>query len=136
MPQEDYFKREIDKLGKILAKALSGLNGLKLEGRLPEGIEEINSVFQTELGIDLLALISLPEKEFLSFLLIEKKLNNLQLELIADLLFESVSDQDPDTASKCSKALVLYKAVTENESDYSINRRFKIEAIRQLSGLI
>jgi hypothetical protein len=133
MPQEDYFKKEIDKLGKVLAKAVADLLSLKSKGQLMDGIDAASHVLKTELDTDLETLASLPVNALLPFLVSEKKLNNVQLELIGDLLFESAGN-DPAAAAKYDSALAIYKAVTDNEPDYSVNRHYKIELIRQLSG--
>jgi hypothetical protein len=135
MPQEDYIKREIDKLGKLLAKALADLLGLKSKGKLPEGIEAANVILQSELELDLNALLSIPENELLT-VLSRKKLSNVHLEYIADVLFESADGGIDDLSlAKYSRALIIYKAITDQEINYSINRHFKIDAIRAISGL-
>jgi hypothetical protein len=131
MPQEDYIKKEIDKLGKVLAKAVSDLLGLKSKGRLNDGVNVTNQTLRTELGIDLEMLAALPANKLLPFLVAEKKLSNVQLELIADLLFES-AEHSPAAASKYTGALSIYQAVTETEVNYSINRHFKTELIQRL----
>ncbi|MCW3101888.1 MAG: hypothetical protein JWO09_328 [Bacteroidetes bacterium] len=131
MPQEDYIKKEIDKLGKLLAKALADLVRLKSKGQLSDALNVTDQTLRTELGIDLEALCALPQNELLPFLAAEKKLSNVQMELIADLLFES-AENDPAAVSKYTRALRIYEAVTETEPNYSINRHFKIELIRRL----
>ncbi|MDF2436369.1 MAG: hypothetical protein K0Q95_745 [Bacteroidota bacterium] len=131
MPQEDYLKREIDKLGKVLQKALADLLGLKLKGRIMEGIELTDSVLKEQLDIDLNSLAFIPEDQILSFLYETKKLSNVHVELIADLLFEYA----PESSSPYPiyrKALLLYKHVNDNSVDYSINRHFKSESILKL----
>jgi hypothetical protein len=133
MPQEDYIKREIDRLGKVLAKALADLLGTKARGNSHEGLHAINNVLISELEIDLDGLLLLPESELLSYLVKTKKLNNAQMEILGDLLFESAVGEDPVTdAIKYRKTLSIYNAITENELTYSVNRHYKIKVIRQL----
>jgi hypothetical protein len=133
MPQEDYLKREIDKLGKILAKALADLLHLKSAAKIPEGIENIEKVFETELNVSIKSLLFIPETEFLSFLVQRKNLNNKQLELIADIFTELADHSEEATSSDIYKrALLIYKYVTENEIDYSIHRHYRIESLTEL----
>jgi len=136
MPQEDFIKREIDKLGKILAKALADLLGLKLDGKVNEGVDALNVTLKKELNFTIEELIDLPEDELFSFLITTKKLNNNQLELLADMLVQ-VAETSNDNRSTIAykKALIIYKSVTENEINYSINRHNKIESINQQLGL-
>jgi hypothetical protein len=136
MPQEDFIRREIDKLGKILAKALADLLGLKLDGKVNEGIDALNETLKKELNFTIDTLIDLPENELFSFLITTKKLNNTHLELLADMLVQ-VAETSNDDRSKTAykKALIIYKSVTENEINYSINRHYKIESINQQLGI-
>jgi hypothetical protein len=130
MPQEDYFKREIDKLGKLLAKALADLLNLKSANKLTDGIESVNQIFKTELNVTIDSLLQISENEFLPFLVNAKSLNNNQLELIADILVETADNSEKKLSLNAyQKALLLYKYVTENESDYSVNRHYKAESI-------
>jgi hypothetical protein len=131
MPQEDYLKREIDKLGKVLQKAIADLLGLKLKGRIMEGIELTNSVLNEQLDISLHSLVFLPDDQIISFLYETKNLSNVHVELLADLLFEYAA-QSADPAPIFKKALLLYDHVSGNSADYSVNRHFKSEAIRKL----
>lgn len=131
MPQEDYIKREIDKLGKVLAKVLAGLLGLKSEGKLSDGIAVTNQSLKAELDFDLDTLLALPENELLPFLAGTKKLSNVQMELIADLLFESADESSAHYLSRYSCALAIYEALRDNELTYSISRHYRIELIRQ-----
>jgi len=133
MPQEDYLKREIDKLGKLLAKALADLLNLKSKGKFSEGTENIEKVFETELNLSIKSLVLIPETEFLSFLSQIKNLNNKQLELIADILTEIADHSKEETSSGIYKrALLIYRHVTENEIDYSIHRHYRIESLTEL----
>jgi hypothetical protein len=136
LPQEDYIKREIDRLGKVLAKALSDLLGLRSEGKLQEGIQSANETLRSELDIDLDILVSLPEKELL-LLLTQKGLTNSHLGLIADLLAESISGPATADEQKLSRALLIYSFVSNNDLSYSMERHLKIEKIRtQLNKLL
>jgi hypothetical protein len=132
LPQEDYIKREIDKLGKVLAKALADLLGLKSTGNFREGIQSVNNILQSELNTDIDTLANLPENDLLPFLA-KKNLSNNHLELLADLLFESAAERPKEECrNKYSRALLIYHFVTENDISYSINRRYKIDVIKAL----
>lgn len=132
MPQEDYIKREIDKLGKVLAKALADLLGLKSTGNFQDGIKSVNDILQSELKTDINILSNLPENDLLPFLA-NKNLNNNHLELIADLLFESAAECSiEECRNKYSRALLIYRFVTENDISYSINRHYKIDMVNGL----
>ena len=130
MPQEDYFKREIDKLGKFLAKALSDLRHLKSVGKVQEGIDKVNKTFETELDISVDSLLDLPVNEFLDLLINSKKISTLRMEYIADILSEIADNLENTKAlTAYKKALTLYKYIVDNESDYYIGRHYKIERI-------
>lgn len=129
MSQEDFFKREIDKLGKILAKVLDDLLNLKSSGNVSDEFESVNEVFQAELKVSLFSFIHIPDNELLLFLT-QKNLSNSQLELIAGILTELAEDAKSERSVFYRKALIIYSHITESEKDYSVERRIKMEYIK------
>ncbi|HEX8515762.1 MAG TPA: hypothetical protein VF868_06140 [Bacteroidia bacterium] len=131
MPQEDYIKREIDKLGQVLAKALADLLGLKSQGNSEQGIQAANDTLRSELNIDIETLFNLPWQELMLFLE-EKNISTNHLELIADLMHESVTGSRAECMVKYSRVLLMYQFINDSNSCYSVNRHYKIDRLKSL----
>jgi hypothetical protein len=65
LPQEDYLKRQIDQLGQVLGKILADLIGLKTQGHIGEGIEEVNQKLKSELNLNINELTLIPVENFI-----------------------------------------------------------------------
>ena len=65
MQQEDFIKRQIDQLGRVLAKILSDLSGLKTQGSLSERIEVVDQTLKNSLDLGIEDLISIPPNKFI-----------------------------------------------------------------------
>jgi hypothetical protein len=130
MAHEDYFKREVDKLGKVLATALADLLNLKSAHHVGDKMEFINHVFQTQLDISISSLTRLSDEELLKTLK-EKKLTNTHLELIADILTETSGiEGSKEALNLAHKALLIYNHVAENEKTFSLQRHDKMQKLK------
>ncbi|MHC1704517.1 MAG: hypothetical protein AB9846_11465 [Tenuifilaceae bacterium] len=138
MQQEDYLKRQIDQLGRVLGKILADLLGLKTQGQAGQVIEVTNLALKDELDLNIDDLIALPEEEFISTLVVGKKLNEMHLEKLAEILFLIAEDSKyQEKENKKSKelylrAFLIYDHLNRTSSTYSFDRQYKIEEIRKI----
>jgi hypothetical protein len=136
LEQEDYIKRQIDQLGYVLGKILSGLLGFKTQGRLNDGIGMVSPILKKELDMNLEELISIPADVFIQTLTGNKKLNNDSLNCLAEILFllsENPEKSDPNgdiMRELKRKALLIYEHVEETSSTYSYDQHLIMEKIR------
>lgn len=131
----DYFKKQIDQLGQVLAKLLSDLLKLKSEGNATSGIQATNEVLQNELSIDLPQLLSIPEERFIEELK-NKKITDDNLNRLADILWMLAEDANEQGAYSRTvlrkKCLLLLEHVQQSDSTYSMERHEKIERIKKI----
>jgi hypothetical protein len=138
MEQEDYLKKQIDQLGRVLGKILSDLLGYMSRGEAAQGIEAVRRDLKTGLGLDVDELLSLPAGQFLETLRTEKKLNSAALEKLSEILLLMAGNPEPGmktgpaARSLLEKALVLDEFLETASTTYSMERKNTIRRIRSL----
>ena len=133
MEQHDYLKKQIDTLGMVLRELISQIIGLGNKGENSQGIEITNMTLQNELDIDIESLILIPVDKFLDTLLSKKQLDNVNLELLADTLFEYADNLlESDNSTKkllFEKVLLIYNYIDNEDTVFSFDRHLKVERI-------
>ncbi len=138
MEERDYYKRQIDLLGKVLGKLLMELIGKKRNGGLNDGVEITNQVLKNKLDVEINDLITISNDEIIDFLKLEKQLNDVNLEQIADLLLINIETnsenriEDIDGLNLLEKCLKIYNYIQANDRTYSFERNIKIQKIQLL----
>ena len=138
MEQEDYLKRQIDQLGKVLGKILAGLMGLKARVQVSQGIESVSQVLKTELGLNLEDLTLIPADLFLTTLIDTKKFSDNNFEQLAEIMFliaEELNTKNIDILKMKSlyeRALIIFEILDQTSSTYSFDRHSKIKKIKKV----
>ena len=133
MEQQDYLKRQIDQLARILGKVLTLLPGLNKNGQLTYAYEASEQIIKTELDIDIRRLINMPSDELINYLKSEKYYTNQNLGKLADILFLTAQyATDNDKQSLYLKSLSVFEYLETAEKTYAIDRQLKIKQIREL----
>jgi hypothetical protein len=138
LEQEDFLKRQIDQLGRVLGKLLTALLGFKAQGRISEGIESVDQALKTELGLNTNDLTLIPAESFLITLLDTKKFSDDNFEELAEIMFLIAEGLNAsDTADRKMKklyerALIIYEILDETSSTYSFDRHSKIGKIKKM----
>jgi hypothetical protein len=136
LEQEDYIKRQIDKLGQVLGIILSDLIGLKNQADIQSGIDSVNQAFINELNLNLNELIAVSKEDFLNTLLDTKKFSNESLEKLGDILLllaEETEQRNSDNnkvRKLNEKSLCIFEYIDRVSACYSIDRNSKIEEIK------
>jgi hypothetical protein len=120
MLQRDYILRLIEEFGKFLA----AITGLKLEGKLEEALKKVDETYNELLEIDPKVVKSLNEDEVLPFFQEEKKYDNKQLNMVAELLYQEgmiyTEEGDPVSARNVlEKSKILINYLMDNDSTFS-----------------
>lgn len=138
MEQEDYIKRQIDQLGRVLGKILSNLIGIKTHGQMSEGIEAADQALKTEIGLNIDSLILIPTDSFLAKLLDIRKFNDSNFEQLAEIMFLiaeefNVTNTEVGKMKKLyERSLIIYEILDKTSSTYSFDRHSRIEKIRKV----
>lgn len=135
MPQEDYFKRQVDQLALALAKLLDRFVRLKSTGLLNNDIQNFNHDLKEEIGLDLNDLSSLGA-ESVTQILKERKLNDLHLDMLGEMLFQLAdfyeqSNEREKVKSVYGKLILIYEELASRDPIYSLERHFRIEKMKK-----
>ena len=136
MQQEDYIKRQIDHLGRILGKILADLLGFGSQGMTMENVESV--IWELNEGIGLTAgdQFSVPEEEFIEQLKDVKGLNEENLDKLANIFILLAGGPEPAVSpDKKQKLYALSLAIFEHletvSHTYSLDRHLKMDKTRQ-----
>ena len=138
MEQEDYIKRQIDQLGRVLGKILADLTGYKARGQAGIGIEATFLALKNQLDFDIDNMISLPSETFIHTLLEGRNMNADSLNSFAEILFilaETTDDTKPGSEKKkklFERALTIYEYLETSSATYSFDRHSKMGKIQTI----
>jgi hypothetical protein len=132
MEQQDFLKRQIDQIGRILGKILADFIGLKNKGLINEGIELTSQSLKSELDLDVDGLITIPTDQFISTLIRKKNLTNGSLHKLAEMLLLIADSRQENTKKLYEKCITIYEYLEKVENVYSLDRQWKIERIKNV----
>lgn len=137
MEQQDYLKRQIDQMAKVLGKIIADITGLKDQGKVNEGMEIADQTMKSELALDMGDLLKIPKNEFIDTLINKKQVHNENLEQFAEMLSELADGwlkQDAGEKAKdlYEKALAIYEYLEETGSAFSFGRNMKKQNINNI----
>lgn len=130
MFQRDYILRMIEEFAKFLA----AITGLKAGGNLEEALKKIDEAYNELLEVDPKMIKSLSEDEVLDYFQKEKKYDNQQLNMVAELLYQEgmiyVEEGDPVSARNVlEKSKILIGFLMDNDSTFSFDWYEKLHEI-------
>jgi hypothetical protein len=133
MGLEDYFKKQIDQLGKVLAQLIADMIGLKAQGQETEMVAVVDKALKNELGLDISALIAIPQDQFINELKSQTDINDSNLNSLAEILFNiTIEHQNKEIKDKLLiRTLKIYEYLEKNDKTFSMDRHFKIEQIKR-----
>lgn len=124
MYRKDFIEQQIEALGLVLARLLSGVLGLKQN--VPADFDSVSQALQDQLGIGLDSLVAIPESEFIDTLLATGKFHSGNLEKLADLLL-LIGERTPQKSKSCyQKSLAIYRYLDQADRVYSVRRNANI----------
>ena len=138
MASRDYLIRQLEEMGFFLSTLLRRIMKMKEENKQDQMESAVREELSNELKLDLDQIIVLENEEFLSLVKTQFTSDN-QLEKLADILFLLGKDiQISFTISRANylrKALFLFVRLQETSSDFSYERKVKIEEIQEIIRL-
>lgn len=132
MEQQDYLKRQIDQIGRILGRILTDLAGFKNKGQINDGIAITNQILKNELDIDITELAEIRKDEFITTIKSKKNLTNENIGMLAEILLLVAESSYDVNRSLYEKCLIIYEYLEKEENVYSLDRQWKIKRIKNL----
>lgn len=134
MHKRDYLVKQFEEFGKVMAVLL----GLKKEGNFQDMLSIIEEASKKYTSTEIAFVETIENEGLLDVLISEKKLNDEQLKMLADLLYEKaeyyLKQSFEVEASNCyKKAYSIYCFLKENATlTYSLDMHYKLEVLSKM----
>lgn len=135
MYKRDYFIKQLEEFGKVLGAIL----GLKNEGKLSELDELIKATARKYTTTEIEYVEGINNDDLVDTLVTDKKLNDDQLKMLGDLLFEKaeyyLKNNSPlNNANSCyKKSFLIYSFLkTHSTLNYSLDMHYKLEILSKM----
>lgn len=136
MHEQDYLKRQIEQLGKVLSELYAFIKSGGKAGNAVASIDAINDVLTDELKLNTNNALSLPESEFINSVSSKESFNSENTELLADALTSAGEHLPNDETDRkkmlLERALALYQLTDRKGTVFSLERFQKTEKIKQM----
>lgn len=135
MGQEDYFLREVEKIGVLLRALIGRLvsNHENLSVTSEKSFEETAGSLLNEAGFDLTRFLKMTPADASEYISTFKGVNTENMELLADLIFNlGVHQEQGQMTLLLEKSLLLLEMCNENDKTFSFEREAKIGEIKSL----
>ncbi len=135
MHKRDYLVKQFEEFAKVMAVLL----GLKKDGKYNELEELIKTSVTKYTSTEINYVESIDDSVLINTLVEDKKLNDEQLKILADLLFEKAEfyshHHQTLEASNCfKKAKNIYIFLKDNATlSYSLDMHYKLEILNKIS---
>jgi len=135
MASRDYLIRQIEEMGIFLAALLRRILKLKEENQQGQMESAVREALIQEMKLDIDQVVVLENKDFLSIVK-EHFTSENQLDKLADILKELGSGINqsftPTKAAYLRKSLFLFTNLQESSSNFSYERKIKIQDLHEL----
>ena len=135
MIRKDLLVRQFEEFGKFLAI----LFGMKSNYRWLELVKLIDESSQKYTSLEINFVEKLKDDSLMHYLVVEKKLKEVQLKMLGDLLYEkgiayTKMFKEEEGRNAFIKSQIIFTYIKNNslEIDFSLDMHFKMEAIEQL----
>ena len=138
MHKRDYLVKQFEEFGKVMAVLL----GLKRDGNYSELNDLINESVKKYTATEIEFVESINNELFIATLTLEKKLNDEQLKILADLLFEKAdyysnilqnSTTEIQAINCYKKSHLIYLFLSEHATlSYSLDMHYKLEILKKM----
>ena len=134
MHKRDYLVKQIEEFAKVMSILL----GLKRDENYPKLSELISESVKKYTQTELEFVESIEDDQLITILTDEKKLNDEQLKMLADLMYEKAEyylnkSQELEATHCYKKAYSIYLFLKENATlTYSLDMHYKIEVLSKM----
>ena len=139
MLKRDYLVKQFEEFGKVMAV----LVGLKKDGNFSELLKQIEAASKKYTDTEINFVETIENDHLLNILVSDKKLNDEQLKMLADLVYEKAeyylkSQQnnsfETDAINCYKKAYTIYLFLKHNATlTYSLDMHYKLEILNKMN---
>ena len=126
MERRDYLEIQIEQLGRVLSKLISGFLGIKNQSVSNEILEQTNSSLDDYFGFDLSDLSKLSNQDFIRIIQNNRSFNIENLDKLSNFI-ELLAEIKPENEKiiLLEKSLAIIDYIDKKESIYSLERQMK-----------
>ncbi len=135
MIRKDYLVKQFEEFGKFMAIIL----GFRQNERWLEHEQKVLEAMKQFTALELLSIEDLPNEQFFEHLRSKAPLNEDQLKITADLLFEKAhyylhQNENINASNALQKANILYRHLVQTGSgiNFSLDNHFKLSSIERI----
>ena len=134
MHKRDYLVKQFEEFGKVMAVIF----GLKKDGNYPDFLNLIHEAVKKYTSTEIEFVESLNDDQLIESLATEKKLNDEQLKMLADLMYEKAEyylaqSKETDAINCYKKAYSMYLFLKNNATlTYSLDMHYKLEILKKM----
>lgn len=134
MHKRDYLVKQFEEFGKVMAVLLR----LKRDGSYSDFLSLLNKSAKKYTQTEISFVESINDDELIESLTTDKKLNDEQLKMVADLLYEKaeyyISQSKEIEATNCYKKVYSIYVFLKNNATltYSLDMHYKMEVLSKL----
>jgi hypothetical protein len=135
MHKRDYLVKQFEEFGKVMAVLL----GLKRDKNYPDFLSLIDESAKKYTATEIDYVEKINDDQLLPILTEEKNLNDEQLKMLGDLLYEKAeyylhSNNNEAASNNYKKALRIYLFLKDNATlTYSLDMHYKIEVLSKMN---
>jgi hypothetical protein len=136
MLKRDYLVKQFEEFGKVMAILL----GLKKDGLFPELSDAIEESLKKYTALEIKYVESIVNENLIETLTQEKKLNDDQLKMLADLVYEkaeyyvSINSTEEEATNCYKKAYLIYLFLKDNATlNYSLDMHYKLSVLKNMN---
>ncbi|MEA2107593.1 MAG: DUF6483 family protein [Bacteroidota bacterium] len=136
MEKQDYLQRQIDQLGKVLGELLGKITGSGKNTDASETIEEVSQVLNENMNLDIDQLMEIPENEFIDTIKDNQLLDDVNIEILADVLVKLAEHHPSNKKELLKRALMMYEYLEKSNMTFSFTRNQKMESVKEVLSLM
>lgn len=133
MAYQDHLTRQIEQLGMVLRRLLTGLLGPQDPGEMARSAEEVERALEEALGLVPGALIALEPDQLIAALHALPAASEANLDLLADLLVglaDAPGCEPPEAIRLDRQALALLEHLNTTSNTFDMDRHAKMARLR------
>lgn len=136
MEKQDYLKRQIDQLGRVLGELLAKITGSGKNTNASETIEEVSQVLNENMNWDIDQLLEIPENEFTDTIKENQLLDDVNIEILADVLVKVAEHHPSNKKELLKRSLMMYEYLERTNMTFSFTRNQKMESVKEVLSLM
>ncbi|HEY1039753.1 MAG TPA: hypothetical protein VGF30_10130 [Bacteroidia bacterium] len=129
----DYFKDQMDQMGRLLGMLLADILGLKRDGNISEMNSLVQKTFTKDIGFDFEEVKNTSPGQLVYFLTEEKQFSDVHIQHVANILFELGMEAETKSEREIlySRANVLYEYLNTVGTTFSFDFLLKMNRIKE-----